>query len=86
MADFLLGALAALVHFGGLWWAVRRLAGSGRVGTRLPRMAATGAAFGVLAARGPEALALGSAGFLLARAGVLGGALRAGDRGRGGGS
>ncbi len=71
MSEFLWGGLMAALHFGGLWWTLRRHPAAPLGLSRLVRMAATGAGFGLLAGGGPVALALGTAGFLAVRAGAL---------------
>ncbi len=71
MGEFLWGGALATLHFGGLWWTLRRQHAHHYGLSRLVRLAATGAGFGVLSGGGPGAVALGAAGFLVVRAGVL---------------
>lgn len=71
MIEFLWGGVLAALHFGGLWWTLQRHPAGCYGLSRLARMAATGAGFGLLATGGPGSLALGAAGFLMVRAGAV---------------
>lgn len=69
VAAALAGGALGLLYFGGLWLTVRRVPTARRPGllvaaSFLGRLAAAGAGFGLLAARGPLALAAALAAFL----------------------